>query len=178
MNPLAAILEVAFGLIRALIEGILGAFGLALKRAVTPIEVRRAEPGEVVDLRHRVLRAGRPRETAVFDGDTKPTTRHWVAVQADRIVGVVSVMAAEMAPPHPDPRPRWQLRGMAVEEGLRGSGVGRAMLETVHADVNDAMWCNARANVEPFYARSGWVRSGDVFEIENVGPHVRMTWAP
>ena len=181
-NPLAAILELAFGLLAALIQGILGAFGLAAKRALTPIEIRRAEPAEVVDLRHRVLREGRPRETAVFDGDTKPTTRHWVAVQADRIVGVVSVMPAQMPGSEDseaaEPGPRWQLRGMAVEPALRGSGVGKAMLDSVHAEVNDAMWCNAREHVEAFYTKSGWTRRGEVFEIEGVGPHVRMSWAP
>lgn len=129
-------------------------------------------------MRHAVLRPGKPRETAVFDGDTRKATRHWVAVQADRTVGVVSVMPSEMPAPHPEPQPRWQLRGMAVLAELQGSGVGRAMLVAVQTDVNDAMWCNARAHVEGFYAREGWIRQGDVFEIEGVGPHVRMTWAP
>lgn len=67
---------------------------------------------------------------------------------------------------------------MAVDPSLRGSGVGRAMLDTVHADVADALWCNARANVEVFYAKSGWVRHGDVFDIASVGPHVRMSFTP
>ncbi len=177
-NPLVALLGSALGIGRALPAGILGAFGVAAQRALTPIEVRRAEPDEVVDLRHRVLRKGRSRESAVFDGDTRKATRHWVAVQADRIVGVVSVMPAEMPAPHPAPRPRWQLRGMAVDPSLRGSGVGRAMLDTVHADVSDALWCNARANVEAFYAKSGWVRHGEAFDIESVGPHVRMSVTP
>jgi len=177
-NPIAALIELALGLFMVLVQGILAAFGLAAKRALSPIEIRRAEPAEVIDLRHRVLREGRPRDSAVFDGDRKPTTRHWVAQQADRIVGVLTVMPGEMPAPHPDPRPRWQLRGMAVEPALQRSGVGRAMLASVAAEVNDPIWCNARVGVEAFYARSGWVRQGEAFEIEGIGPHIRMSWAP
>lgn len=161
---------------RALVLGILGAFGVALKRAVAPIDVRRANPEDVVDLRHRVLRAGRPRETAVFDGDTRAATRHWAAWQADRVVGVASVMSA----PHPErpDGPTWQLRGMAVDPDLQRSGVGRALLGAVHAEVDAPMWCNARVGVVPFYTRAGWRTEGPTFDIPEVGPHQRMTWTP
>lgn len=160
----------------ALMAGILGAFGLGAKRLVGAITVRRCAPEDVVDLRHRVLRAGRPRETAIFDGDTSPATRHWSAVQADRTVGVASVMQARH-PDRPD-GPRWQLRGMAIDPSLQGSGVGRAVLDAVHADVGEPMWCNARAGVAGFYARAGWIREGVPFDLPGVGPHVRMTWTP
>ncbi len=175
-NPL---LEALFGLFRALFQGILNAFGIAVKRAVTPIEVRRGTAEEVVDVRHRVLREGRPRETAVFDGDTSRATRHWVAVQHDRIVGVVSVMQAPLPDgvEHPEPRPSWQLRGMAVLPALQGSGVGRALIGAVHAEVDAPMWCNARENVVSFYARNGWRKVGEPFDIEPIGPHVRMVWS-
>lgn len=137
--------------------------------------MRRARADEVVDLRHRVLRGGRPRESAVFDGDAGPATRHWVAVQADRIVGVVSVM---QAPSPGADGSRWQLRGMAVEPELQGAGVGRALLRAVCAEVDEPMWCNARARVVGFYAREGWQADGAPFEIAEVGPHQRMTWTP
>lgn len=174
MNPIESLLTLAFGLMRALIQGILAAFGLAARRAVAIIEVRRGTAEQVLDLRHRVLRPGRPAETAIFDGDHAPATRHWVAIQADRVVGVASVMQAPH-PTRPD-GPRWQLRGMAVEPDLQGSGVGRAVLEAVQAEVTDDLWCNARVAVVPFYERSGWRAEGDVFDVAGVGPHRRMTW--
>ncbi|MCB9671349.1 MAG: GNAT family N-acetyltransferase [Alphaproteobacteria bacterium] len=137
------------------------------------ITVRRATADEVVDVRHRVLREGRPRETAVFAGDTEATTRHWVALDASGVVGVVSVVLAEM-PELLTPRPRWQLRGMAVLPDLQGSGVGRALLEAVHTDVDEPLWCNARANVVGFYTSAGWEPVGEVFPIAPIGPHQRM----
>lgn len=172
MNPVERLVQLALDLARALITGILGAFGLGVRRAVATLEVRRAEPHEVLDVRHAVLRPGRPRETAVFDGDAKPTTRHWVAVQADRVVGVASVMAAT----HPalDETFRWQLRGMAVLPDLQGAGVGRALVQAIEAEVDGPLWCNARTSAIPFYERCGWTPVGEPFDIEPIGPHRRM----
>lgn len=170
MNPIERLLAFAFSLAAALMRGVLEAFGLAMKRAVTPIEVERATAADVIDVRHAVLRKGRPRESAVFDGDERPATRHWVARQADRAVGVVSVMQADQ----PDGSARWQLRGMAVLDDLQGAGIGRALLDEVMADVREPIWCNARERAVPFYARAGWTVVGEPFVIEPIGPHRRM----
>lgn len=138
------------------------------------VTVERAHPEELVEVRHRVLRAGRPRETAHFAGDDAPGTRHWVARIGGRTVGVVSVMEAAMPAPHPTPRPTWQLRGMAVLADLQGQGVGTALVERVVAEVAAPLWCNARLGALPFYAACGWQSLGETFHIEPIGPHVRM----
>ena len=171
---LAAVVDV----LKALISGLFRAPATAAARAVAPIVVRRGTPDEVVDVRHRVLREGRPRETAVFSGDDAPDARHWVAVQSDRVVGVASVMRADM--PHPPAgvdAPRWQLRGMAVLPELRGEGLGAKLLLAAHADVAASMWCNAREAVVPFYVRHGWKTVGTPFDSAGVGPHLEMWWA-
>lgn len=165
-------LELAFSLIR----GLFSAPGVAARRALAPITIRVAKPDEVVDVRHRVLREGRPRQTAIFPGDDAPDARHWVAEHDGRIVGVVSVMAAPMPDPPDGAAPALQLRGMAVLPELQGTGVGAALLAAVHRDVSAPMWCNARENVVPFYTRAGWRPVGGVFPIEGVGPHQRLWW--
>ena len=86
---------------------------------------------------------------------------------------MVSVMAA----PGPDGiDATWQLRGMAVLPELRGTHVGTALLDAVHAAVAAPTWCNARAAVEGFYARHGWLAVGALFELPPIGPHRRMWW--
>src|SRR5436190_10031407 len=55
-----------------------------------PITIRRAAAEEVVDLRHAILRAGLPRETAIFPGDDDPTARHFVAVMDGQVVGTLT----------------------------------------------------------------------------------------
>jgi len=63
----------------------------------------------------------------------------------------------------------------------RSQGLGRMLLLAVQAVTNQrggGLWCTARTNVEGFYRHFGFVRQGDVFEIEGGGPHVVMTWNP
>jgi predicted GNAT family N-acyltransferase len=151
---------------------------MTVSTPIGDVHVRRGSAEEVIDLRHAVLRAGLPRETAIFPGDDHPDARHVVAVAAtgERIVGCVTV--------HPttwdDGQPAWQLRGMATDAGVRGSGVGRAMLrEIVDLVAREfparIMWCHARVPAARFYERHGWKVISDVYEIPSAGPHVKMT---
>jgi GNAT superfamily N-acetyltransferase len=143
------------------------------------LAIRAAAAAEVVDVRHAILRRGRPRATAIFPGDDGPHARHWVAERDGTLVGVVSVLPAPMPDPpaNLESPPTLQLRGMAILEHEQGRGVGRLLLETVHRDVGRPMWCNARVEVVEFYARHGWKAVGPVFHIPEVGAHRRM-WGP
>jgi GNAT superfamily N-acetyltransferase len=137
----------------------------------------RVEPvavNAVVGLRHQVLRAGLPREAAIFEGDSDPHSVHLAAFEGDVVVGCVTLHAS-----HWEGRPAWQLRGMAVAPGYQKSGVGRALLASIDAhiatDGNKRMlWCNARVPAAMFYQKHGWEIVSDVFEIPTAGPHLRM----
>ncbi|MFT4627690.1 MAG: GNAT superfamily N-acetyltransferase [Myxococcota bacterium] len=177
----ARLVQLALDLVATLIRGILGAPATAVKHAVQPIDIRRAKADELVDVRHTVLRQGRPRETARFEGDQAPDTRHWVADRSGIVIGVVTVIrqpfpsSPELGSPPEEP-PQWQLRGMATLPEYRGQGLGRALLLAAQAEVAAPLWCNAREAVVPFYTRHGWAPAGDTFEIPPIGPHVRMIW--
>ena len=141
------------------------------------VRVRRATTAaEVIDLRHAILRAGLPRETAIFPGDERPEAIHVVAeAPGGRIVGCVTL--------HPSTwqdRAAWQLRGMATDPAVRGTGIGRAMLEFVEQLVRSEshvlqLWCNARVPAAGFYQHAGWIIESEQFEIPSAGPHVRMS---
>lgn len=141
----------------------------------TRIDIRAASAGEVIDLRHAVLRDGLPRESAVFDGDDHPEALHFVAIDRGSIVGCVTL--------HPSTfngEPAWQLRGMAVAPAVQRKGIGAALMETVQAVVASdparrVLWCNARVPASGFYQRHGWQIVSEVFDIPSAGPHVRMT---
>ena len=165
----AAIVQAALDIVTALIKGIFRAPVTAAERLA--VEIRAARPAEVIDLRHRVLRAGRPRATAIWAEDDAEGTRHWIAVRGDETVGVASVMARR--PPDAS-TPEWQLRGMAVAESNRGLGIGLQLLRTVEQEAEGTLWCNARESAIGFYTRGGWAVVSDPFEVEGIGPHRRM----
>ena len=62
-------------------------------------------------------------------------------------------MAAEASAP-------WQLRGMATDPAVRGTGAGRALvaegLARVAARGGDLVWCDARLAAVGFYERMGF----------------------
>jgi len=140
-----------------------------------PVMVRRASPHEIIDLRWRILRQGLPRSEAIFAGDELATSIHAAAFSGEQVLCCATVHLNEW-----EGAPAYQLRGMATEDGQRGLGLGRQVLQKLEAEVLAAgavrqLWCNARTPALEFYRKQGWqVRSG-VFEIPTAGPHVKMT---
>jgi GNAT superfamily N-acetyltransferase len=142
------------------------------------VEIRPLPLEAVLPLRQRVLRPHQRVSEVVFDGDRRPGALHLGAFAAGRVVGVASVM------PEPEPdaavgdRDAHRIRGMAVEEGWRGGGIGGRLLERCveHAASGGAglVWCNARIGAVPFYERHGFERDGPVFDVPRIGAHVRM----
>ena len=135
--------------------------------------VRPVPAGAIIDLRHRVLRPGLPRATAMFDGDHLPTSHHLAAVDiGGHVIGCASFHLNEH-----DGEPAWQLRGMATAPDWRGRGVGRRVLSAGEAAVTAVgprlMWCNAREGAVGFYQRLGWAVCSNRFDT-SVGPHYRM----
>jgi len=159
----------------ALVGGILRAPLVAIRRALMPLRVARADAETVIPLRHRILRPGHPREAAEWDTDAEAATRHWAATWGGEVVGVVTVV--RRPPPDAD-APEWQLRGMAVASEVQRGGVGSRLLEAVHREVDAPMWCNARESAVGFYERHGWEVRGERFDKPPAGPHFRMFWSP
>jgi len=142
--------------------------------ASIPGRVRAAAFDEIVDLRYEVLRAGLPREAAIFEGDSAATSRHYGAFVDGRNVGCTTLHLN-----HWLDEPAWQLRGMATAPDFRGAGVGQELLAFVEADILEThpvhlLWCNARVPAIRFYQRFGWQIVSEEFEIPTAGPHVRM----
>lgn len=140
----------------------------------TTVIIRRTNLAGILDLRHAVLRAGLPRDTAIFPGDDASTTLHLGAFAADRNVGCATFHLNEY---HGEPA--WQLRGMATADDYRGRGVGAALL-TLAQEILMAesplrlWWCNARKPAVPFYQKQGWRIDSEEFVIPTAGPHFRM----
>jgi len=139
-----------------------------------PIIIRPARGEELVDLRHKVLRAGLPREEGIFPADDLPTTLHAGAFVGDRNVGCATMMREAY-----HGRPAYRLRGMAVDPDFHRRGIGKQLLDLLEARVLETkhtnfLWCNARTPAVPFYKSMGWRIVSDEFEIPTAGPHFVM----
>jgi len=141
------------------------------------MEIRPITPRQARTVRLPVLRAGMPPESAILDHDDDPGTRHFGALDGERLVGVATFFAEPCAL-RPGRR-AWRLRGMATLDDMRGCGAGTAL---VHEGVRvataagaDLMWCNARVSASGFYEKLGFVVVSDAFELKDSGKHYVMT---
>ncbi|HBB72916.1 MAG TPA: hypothetical protein DC048_00545 [Planctomycetaceae bacterium] len=69
--------------------------------ADAPVVFATVAVAAILDLRHRVLRAGRPFESARFEGDDADTTRHYAALLEGEAVACLTLMAAAWKGPPP-----------------------------------------------------------------------------
>ncbi len=125
----------------------------------------------IFPLRHDILRHGHPFEASVYPGDDEPTTFHLAALDGETVVGC----ATGLVVPRPGTSaPAYQLRGMAVGDGLRSQGIGARILavfeKTARARGFELVWCNGRKTAGDFYRREGWIQTSE--EFVSVGlPH-------
>lgn len=141
----------------------------------TAVTVDEVPAGVTYPLRGAVLRRGRPVE---IDGDDEPGTFHLAARTPEgQVVGVVRFHPAP-CPWRGDARAPWQLRGMATDPAVRGTGVGRQLvvdgLDRVAALGGDLVWCDARMAAVGFYERMGFAVVTEPYDKPAVGPHLGM----
>lgn len=140
--------------------------------------LRPAAIEEILDLRHRVLRPGRPAQEARFDGDSDPAARHFGAFTTDTPSEARCLACLSFLPEDYASRPAMRLRGMATDEPWQGQGLGRALLSLGCSQMRDLgaslLWCHARTEAVDFYRRMGWRTDSEIFLIPGVGPHRRM----
>ena len=141
------------------------------------IEIRPITAAEALPLRQAVLRPGRLLESAQYPGDDAPTTRHFGAFRDARLLGIATLLHAEM--PEQPGVPALQLRGMATAPEVRGQGFGRALIRACLAFARESgvplLWCNARTGAVGFYRKLGFEIVGVEFIVPDVGPHFRMS---
>jgi GNAT superfamily N-acetyltransferase len=139
-------------------------------------EVRVLSLEEILPLRHAILRAGRPLETARYANDNDPGVCHLGAFRDGELLAVGSLYIAEM-PGRPGIA-AVQVRGVATRPEARGTGLGTALMVTARdfAQKQGAriLWCNARVSAAEFYRKLGFEIVSGEFEIPNIGPHYLM----
>jgi GNAT superfamily N-acetyltransferase len=140
------------------------------------VSIREVAVEAVLPLRHEVLRATRPFDSAKAKQDRDPATLHLAAFVDDSIVGVLTQFpdATSLAPGAVAER----FRGMAVAPWWQGRGIGRQLMRAVRdlarARGADLLWANGRDTALPFYESLGFhvVGEGFVDNEMHLGHHV------
>ena len=142
------------------------------------VMVCRVSVDVILDLRHRLLRAGLPKDSAHFPGDEIPSTWH-LAVSNSPVKDAPPICCGSFMLNSYKDETAWQLRGMATETGYQGKGFGGELLRcgetmiVVDSKVR-LFWCNARVPAIRFYEKHGWKVDSEEFDIPTAGPHRRM----
>ena len=130
-----------------------------------------------IDFRHRNLRAGRSRSTALFPHDHAKGTYHFAARSEQKIIGIVSYFNIQHDQLQ-DNLFSYQLRGMAVEKAYQQQKIGQSLLNSSMASLQlkkaGLIWCNAREESWRFYQKNGFKTLGEFFLIPDVGQHILM----
>src|ERR1051326_4244273 len=111
------------------------------------IAICRVSIGTIIDLRHRMLRAGLPKEAAQFPGDDELSTWH-VGVFASPEADAGPLSCASFMLNSYKGEPAWQLRGMCTDGGYQSRGFGGKLLACAEAAIIAQsgvrlFWCNA-----------------------------------
>ena len=134
--------------------------------------VAEVDEPSTVELRHRLLRAGMPRSAVAMPGDA---AARWFGVIGD---GSIEGTAGVFVEDSPDGDSRHRLRAMATSETIRGSGLGRLLIDAVcdhvTADGGSSVWASARTSAAGFYTKLGFEVTSEEYDVEGIGPHVRM----
>jgi len=141
------------------------------------MNVLQISASDTYNLRHEVLRKGRPIDECYFDGDDDDQTFHLGAFVDNKLVSVASFFY-QRHPAFPDEN-QYRLRGMATLEEHRGGGHSRALLRTafplIKQNFCSLVWCNARVSAIGFYEKTGFTSHGSEFDVPTIGPHVLMS---
>ena len=136
------------------------------------LHIQELKADETFEVRHPVLRPGRPLDTCAMPGDHDQDTLHLGLFHKNKLIGVVSLM--NNAKPQFDGI-QYQLRGMAVLEDYQSLRLGNILVDEaenrLRANKIELLWCNARIKALNFYLRKGFEIHGEPFEIEPIGTH-------
>jgi len=128
------------------------------------------------EVRHPVLRKGKPVESCRFENDDHPESIHLCAKKKDIIIGVLSALPNN-CPDFPLKK-SYQLRGIAINHKFQRMGIGSLLVQKVEQQIRlnksiEYIWLNARVNTKNFYLNLQYLPVGKVFNIIDIGMHQR-----
>ena len=140
------------------------------------VEINKVDADKIRCLRHTELRKGQDFSTTSYLKDYEIDTFHIACILDYKIVTCATFYPEKSIKIKSDNA--YRLRGMATDsrftrKGYASNLMGESFKELKKRDC-DMVWCNARLVAVDFYKSVGFKITGELFDIEGIGPHYYM----
>ena len=140
------------------------------------IEINKVEADKIRPLRHKELRKGQDFSTTSYLKDYEKSTFHMACIVDDKIVTCATFYPEKSTKIKSNNA--YRLRGMATDSRLTRKGYASNLMAESFKELKkrdcDMVWCNARLVAVDFYKSVGFKITGELFNIEGIGPHYYM----
>jgi len=140
------------------------------------IEIKQVDADMIRPLRHAELRKGQDFSTTSYLRDNEESTFHMASILDSKIVTCATFYPQKSKKLNAI-KP-YRLRGMATDSNFQRKGYAQQLMRVAFLELKlkgaDFLWCNARLVALDFYQSIGFNIKGDLFDIEDIGPHYYM----
>ena len=139
-------------------------------------QIKKVDAEKIRPLRHSELRQGKPFSSTSYLRDHENDTFHMACFVGEKIV-----TCATFYPESTDKiksEKAYRLRGMATDSEFQRKGYAKKLMIESFRELKgkgcDLLWCNARLVAIEFYQSLGFKTLGNIFDVEDIGPHYYM----
>ncbi|PCJ15428.1 MAG: hypothetical protein COB02_18070 [Candidatus Cloacimonadota bacterium] len=128
---------------------------------------------ETSPLRKSILRPFQNEKFIIYEGDNHKESFHLGIFDDKKLIGILSILKEKSND--------LRLRGMAIDLKYQKMGLGSKLLNFALNKMKNekkykSLWCNARIIALSFYKNLGFLESGSIFNISNIGQHIKMIY--
>jgi len=143
---------------------------------MSEFSIRPVRVEDVRDLEEALLRETAETHDNPWSGEPDPDALHLGGYRDGVLVGCATILRQRI--PGSAEQHAWRIKGVAIEHGHRGFGLGGMMMRRLleHAGARGARiaWCRVPAGAYGFFEHLGFRRAGDPFEDPSGGPQYMM----
>ena len=140
------------------------------------VNIIKVDAEKIRPLRHSELRKGQDFSTTSLLEDYEEDTFHMACIVDDKIVTCATFYAEKSI--RIESNNAYRLRGMATDSNSQRKGYATDLMIESFKELKekgtDLLWCNARLVAVSFYESLGFKITGELFNIEGIGPHYYM----
>ena len=140
------------------------------------VEINKVDAEKVRSLRHSELRKGQDFSTTSYLRDYEEDTFHMACIVDEKIVTCATFYPEKSIKIKSNNA--YRLRGMATDSNFQRKGYASELMKESFKELKkrecDILWCNARLVAVDFYKSVGFKITGELFDIEGIGPHYYM----